>query len=1112
MRINRLIQKCIVIILFSCILSTSYLSFPVENGHFTLGSEVEAAENWQYVKTFNLNGQENARCYNYGVHQVLSDKTEYITYENGNLVIKRDSSNETNGYSYGQIIETLALKNYANYKLIVTSVTGNFSLGTNYPLVYYHYSMNNDAEYDFQTIESPGTFSVNKSFILDQSLRSFLLKFVATSGGSHDSRPDKKCTKTCNGNLKIELWINRLNDAPTLSIISPSPNETFSKVKNCTPSMTVSDPDGDTLTCKYYIDSVEKETKTISNTATPQLVNFNTLDTSTLSDSKQHTFKFEVSDGKAAPVSQTVDVIVDNNPPAISADTSFTSDDTSITISGSATDSVTDVGSLQYRYTVGNTVSNWVSDKSLKVSSLSPNTLYNAKFEAIDKVGNIAAIEKQIYTKAQTPQISVNNIKENSMDIYINDSNPSTTQYQIMAGSSYVSAAGTLTSSPDWVTTTNKKITASGLSPNTQCKITAKAKNNEAVETAFSTPITGTTLAQPPANIVVETGINSVKITWNAVSGATGYDVKVDGNALDVGTALSYTHSGLLAESTHTYSVRTKNAGGIGQWSSPDLVATTLPNPPVTPNITDTSTTQSAITINWDAVANATGYEIEADGKIIDTKLNTAYTDEDLEPDSKHEYRVRALNAGGPSEWSAIKEIRTLPIPPEVPANLKGKPTRINITLTWEAAERAEAYYIDLDGSISEVKTGTSYIHEGLTANSTHTYRIRAWNKGGKSEWSNPQTITTWPEIPPTPNNIMATAETDAITLTWYSSAYAESYDLQVDGNATVNVKETSYTNKELLPGTKHTYKLRAKNISGDGQWSSSVEIATLPKEDITTTGAAILANIAAVVTNKSVTIAWQAVEANAQYEIEVDGVVLDNGKETIYNHTGLEPMSFHTYRIRTKDANGNGQWCAVLALSTLPNLPGAPSNVNAIAANTQIKLSWTKEESIGYEVEVDGEVVNAGEVASYIDNELKPGTAHTYRVRGKNITGATAWSDSITKSTTSPSYEVECKSGVGFDFSLLASNVQDFGDMTFVVTYNPEELELDDLCEFTASKDITTGKLPGTNITVKYTAGRIEFTVKESITAGTTWSGEVSTIVFKPKIDGKANINFSIE
>jgi hypothetical protein len=892
------------------------------------------------------------------------------------------------------------------------------------------------------------------------------------------------------------------------TINSPSANEILSKGQGCIPSITVADPEGDTLTCKYYIDSVEKESKTITNTATAQLVNFNTLDVSTLSDGK-HILKFEVSDGTADPIAMSVDVIVDNSPPVIET-VNITADATSVNISGSATDTVSDAASIQYRYTVGSTVSNWVSNTPYTITPLTPNTVYYVKCEARDKAGNVSFVERTVRTKAQTPQINVSNNKENTLDLSINDANPVATQYQIMAGSSYINASGNLTSSPEWITVHGKKITVTGLTANTQYNFAIRAKNDEGIETA-ATQKAGTTLALPPKINTDKKSISSITLKWEAVNGATGYDIDADGTVLHTGTATTYTHSGLQAETVHTYKLRIINAGGTGTWSE-IVQAVTYPDPPETPVITETSTTQSAITINWDVVDKATGYEIEADGKTINTGINTMYTDEGLNPDTMHKYRIRAVNKGGSSEWSAYKEISTLPNPPEIPENLAGKSTMKNITLSWEVPDRAEGYELEIDGRIIQVETNT-YTHEGLSTNTSHKYRIRAYNKGGKSQWSEPVEVTTWPDIPSTPKNIMATAEQKSISLTWYSSPYAESYDIQIAEKTTVNIKGMSYTNESLVSGTKYSYKIRAVNISGNGQWSSSIEISTLPQEESgSTTGAAIIANLAAVVTNKTVTLAWQALEANAQYDIEADGVIIDNGKDTVYNHTGLKAETFHTYRVRTKNANGTGQWCAVLALSTLPDLPGAPSNVNVTVTDTQIQLTWTKEEGISYEVEADEKSIDVGQVSSYIDEKLTPGTSHTYRVRGKNITGVTVWSDSITKSTTSPSYEIECTKDQEFDFSLLAANVQDFGDITFVVTYNPDELEVVDLCEFTANKDTTTGTIPGTNITVTVKEGRVEYRVNESINPGTTWSGEISAIVFRAKADGKVQINFNIE
>ena len=911
--------------------------------------------------------------------------------------------------------------------------------------------------------------------------------------------------------LKQRYFLD-FNNPPVINSTLPKDNDIISGTGTYTPSMSVSDPDGDKLTCKYYIDSVLQDSKEASNTVTPQIVPFSALDTKTLTNG-YHTFKFEVIDNEAPPVSTTVRAYIDKSPPVIlDKDINCTSDDTSITITGSATDDTTDANSILYRYTVGGISTGWVPDKSKTFSQLSPDTDYNIIFEAMDKYSNIAAVNRTVHTKAQVPQLGVieKEINTDSVDIQISDQNPSTVEYQLICGSKYVNSSGELMLTPAWIAPANKRITVKGLTPNTIYTFKAIAKGKDVDPTALSNQIQVTTKALGPAIELIR-GIKQITASWKPVSGAIDYIISVDGVEYSTGTTPSFIHNNLQPETTHTYKVRVKNAGGTGPWSEV-VQATTLPNPPETPVITETNTTQSAITISWDAVAKATGYEIEADGNIIDTGSKTTYTAEGLEPDTNHKYRVRSKNAGGSSEWSAYTEISTLPNPPEIPENLAGKPTMKNITLTWGTAERAEGYELEIDGKRMEVKANT-YIHEGLTTNRSYKYRIRAYNKGGKSPWSEPVTVTTWPDIPATPTNIMATAEQNSVTLTWYSSPYADSYDIQIDEKNTVNVKGTSYTNENLTPGTYHSYRIRAINISGNGQWSRPVEISTLPLGDASaTTGSAIIANVAAVVTNKTVTIAWQAVEANAQYDIEVDGVIIDNGKETVYNHTGLKAETPHTYRVRTKNADGSGQWCAVLTLSTLPDLPDAPKDLKVTVYDTQIQLSWTKVEGINYEVEVDGETVDVGQVSSYVDENLTPGTAHTYRVRGKNITGVTAWSDSITKSTTSPAYEVNCTQGEEFDFSLLAANVQDFGEITFVVTYNPDELEIVDLCEFTSEKDVATGIIAGTNITVTVIKGRIEFKVNESIIPGTTWSGEISTIVFRTKTDGKASINYSIE
>ncbi|XXT23972.1 S8 family serine peptidase [Sorangium sp. So ce429] len=69
--------------------------------------------------------------------------------------------------------------------------------------------------------------------------------------------------------------------------------------------------------------------------------------------------------------------------------------------------------------------------------------------------------------------------------------------------------------------------------------------------------------AAPAASSVPGT----VTLQWPAVSGATRYDVEVDGSTINVGSALSYVHSGLATGSTHVYRVRATVSGSSTLWS-----------------------------------------------------------------------------------------------------------------------------------------------------------------------------------------------------------------------------------------------------------------------------------------------------------------------------------------------------------------------------------------------------------------------------------------------------------------------------------------------------------------------------------------------------------------
>lgn len=900
------------------------------------------------------------------------------------------------------------------------------------------------------------------------------------------------------------------NLPPAISCIIPSANGIYGR--SFAPAVSVSDPDGNTLTCRYYIDSdsVPKDTRTISNTSTAQNVSFNTLDINSLEEGT-HALRFEVTDGIAQSVWHQVNITVDKHAPTLQ-NVAFTSTENTINISGSATDSTSGLSSAPYKFTIGSSVKNWSNSTSYSVLNLLPNTQYYVKFEAQDVCGNTSYVDRYIYTKASIPTVRINSSTESTLNISLLDGNPSaTTLYQISTGVGYVSSTGDITQSSQWISIPGKSITIKGLAQNTSYNLTTRAMNMENSITEPCNIMVGTTLASPPSGVTFSNlSQKSITILWNSIQGATGYDIEVDGQIYDTGVMTSYTHSELVADTPHSYRIRIRNAGGTGNWST-YFNQSTYPNPPDATEITGAIPLQEQITITWNPAVRATSYEIEVDGNVVDNVASTTYVNTGLTPDTLHKYRIRAKNIGGMSDWSPYCLETTLPVPPPVPSNIQNKLTKNSVTLTWLPADRAEGYEVKADNVIKDNGNSTTFIDSGLIPLTDHEYRIRAKNRGGISDWSAPIKVTTYPPEPETPLNILATSEKDMITVAWYKVEHAESYDLEVDGSVVTGIIETSYVHTGLSPNTKHTYRLKAINISGESNWSNPVTTYTMSDTNGTNVS---ITNVIAVVTYKSVEISWDAVALNAEYSIEVDGKLIENGKNTVYSHTGLKPQTYHTYKIRLKNEQNTGAWCAVLSIATLPNPPDAPTGLNASATSNSIVLVWDKSDgATGYDIEIDGEVKGGGADSIYNDSNLTSGISHTYRVRAKNQTGVTAWSEAITKSTTNPTYTVDCKKGEKFDFSLIATNVQDFTGLKFVVTYNPDELDVTDLCGLTQPKDVMAqGEIPGTDLSVTCTPGRIEFTVDESIVPGTSWSGELNSILFKPKIDGKVNIDFKLE
>lgn len=927
--------------------------------------------------------------------------------------------------------------------------------------------------------------------------------------------PDKGVSKVTHGSeLSIAnstVRVTRLNLQPSITILNPVENKLFG-VNDIAiaPRVSVSDENSNLLTCRYYIDNetTPRDTKDITNTGAAQIVDFKTLiNMSTLSEG-YHQIKAEVFDGEFT-VQAIANFRVDKTAPVI-IKLEATSTENSLAITAAASDATAGLDANPYNYTVMDGIntyqSGWKAGATHTQGSLLPNRNYTVKLEAKDSVGNIGTKSITVCTKALKPVITASNITTTAMDITAGENNPANTKYQIAVGTKYVSSGGVLTDTQQWITLTNKKIRVTGLTPNTSYSITAKAMNGANEITQASTAITKMTLPNAPENLTASPDKEFIMLTWSAMPNIIRYEVSADGAIKDAGNKTSYTHESLDPNTQHSYKVRAINAGGTGAWGN-GITAATLPDPPGIPINLRAEAKQTEIIFAWDPVEGATSYDVEADGDLKPGITATTYTHTGLKADTPHKYRARAKNKGGDGNWSDIYNIGTLPEPPGIPEGLQTKEiTKDAITLIWNSTERAEGYDIWVGEAIIDSTAESTYTHTGLAADTEYIYKIRARNRGGESGWTAELIVRTLPEKPSIPNNLTATSGTNEITITWDNAERAVEYDIEADGKILATITGTSYIHEGLAPDTKHTYKVKARNTGGESDYSDMVMAFTLSE----TTGMA-LTNVAAVVTNTGITLMWDAIAADTEYDIEVDGEIKDNEKNTVYVHSGLQPVTSHTYKIRPKKGEEKGPWCAVMAISTLPDPPDALRNIKALVTNTTIQLMWDAEEgATGYDIEIDGSKIESTAETTYIHKDLIPGTEHSYRIRAKNITGATPWSEAIVKSTIKPTYMIEAEAGEEYHIALTAMGMQEFKGKKIVLSYDPEEVELVDLCEET--RELESGKIPGTNIQINHEPGRIEIEADKMIEPGKAWTGVVDTILIRAKVTGQISLDYVVE
>lgn len=306
--------------------------------------------------------------------------------------------------------------------------------------------------------------------------------------------------------------------------------------------------------------------------------------------------------------------------------------------------------------------------------------------------------------------------------------------------------------------------------------------NNTCGSSAWSTATAGTDanggLSAPAAPGVADISacaMSGVTITWSAVTGATGYDLQVDGGTITPSVTSPYTYSP-GDTSSHTYAVRAKSATCTSAFSS--TTSGTDANSglaaPAAPTVSDVDPcAQSGVNITWGAVTGATGYDLQVDGGTITTGVTSPYAYNPGNSNS-HTYAIRAKNTTCTSAFSSTTSGTDAAgglAAPAAPTVTDLDPcAQSGVSISWNSITGATGYDLQVDGATVTTGVTSPYTYNpGNT--SSHTYAIRGKNATCTSAFSSATAATDAAQAPPSVGTLTITKSGNDMIISWVQLA-----------------------------------------------------------------------------------------------------------------------------------------------------------------------------------------------------------------------------------------------------------------------------------------------------------------------------------------------------
>ena len=549
--------------------------------------------------------------------------------------------------------------------------------------------------------------------------------------------------------------------------------------------------------------------------------------------------------------------------------------------------------------------------------------------------------------------------------------------------------------------------TEAGLSPGTSYTYEVRALN---AVSASNRSIAETTITVPstPANLTVGSPTETtLSISWDASTGADAYELYRDASPVPIymGPGLSFTDTGLTSSTAYNYQILAKNPSG----ASPKTTAvpgTTSAQASAAPaaapaGLAVSSQTNTTLTLNWNATADATSYELYRGGTLVftDTAQVRTFTDVGLSGGTEYNYTVAASNSQGQGPTSGVEASFTTP---NAPTGLAvSNPTGNGLTLDWNISTGATGYQLFRGATSIFTGAAITFADTGLATGTPYNYSVLATNTSGAGPQSATVTGTT---TPATPGNLTVTAISEtSVTLTWNTEVGATSYQLMRDGTQIHTGFDPIFTDSGRTSATAYNYTVKSTNASGSSP-VSAVTVGTTSAAAASPPAAPTGLNVGGA-TVATLDISWNAVADATSYQLFRDGTSIYTGTALTFMDSGLAAATTYTYNVSASNSAGTGSNSGPAQGTTVPTTPGGLAVSGA--TETTLTISWSASTgAASYELFRDGALVYTDTTPSlsYTNAGLSGGATYSYQVQATSASG-TSPKSSAASGKTVPSY-----------------------------------------------------------------------------------------------------------